>query len=496
MALSKLTDIRKSLSVEVEDLQVNGITTFTGSVSIGGTLTYQDVTNIDSVGLITARAGVNVSGGQLDVGSNIKLGNAGVITATSFTGSGANLTSLPAANLTGTLPAIDGSNLTGIDADKIQEGNSFAEILDTGTNGIFRFLPENSEVFRITHEAKVGINTNNPSHNLDISADGVAFPSAAGSTILRLRNSAGSATLSIDANAGNVSAIQFGDTAAASQGTVSYNHSSNHLQFNTGGSERLRITSDGKMGFGANSPDTKVHIYEQSGSGSCYLKIQNNRSRNAAVQFTTSQGSWYVGQGIGADVDRFMVYDSAEKFSIDANGHAKIHAGNLEFANGNGIDFSAVPDGSRSISTDGNKFDDYEEGSFTPFIRTVNNTTEPSYSHRVGLYTKIGRLVTYAIRITTSGELSTGSGATQIHGLPFNAMNWNIGDWPGGAEIAYYSNLRGNYGTNPRLLGPYNNNTYIRFHTLNAQTDTGNNAYNHIFTNNTVMIIYGQYFAA
>ncbi len=31
MALSKLTDIRKSLSVEIEDLKVNGITTFTGN---------------------------------------------------------------------------------------------------------------------------------------------------------------------------------------------------------------------------------------------------------------------------------------------------------------------------------------------------------------------------------------------------------------------------------------------------------------------------------
>ena len=37
---------------------VNGSTaSFSGSVSIGGTLTYQDVTNIDSVGVITARAG-------------------------------------------------------------------------------------------------------------------------------------------------------------------------------------------------------------------------------------------------------------------------------------------------------------------------------------------------------------------------------------------------------------------------------------------------------
>tara|TARA_R100000005_G_scaffold48527_1_gene23259 strand:- start:618 stop:1412 length:795 start_codon:yes stop_codon:yes gene_type:complete len=35
---------------------------FTGNVSVGGTLTYEDVTNIDSVGLITARSGVEVSG--------------------------------------------------------------------------------------------------------------------------------------------------------------------------------------------------------------------------------------------------------------------------------------------------------------------------------------------------------------------------------------------------------------------------------------------------
>ena len=66
----------------------------TGNVSIAGTLTYQDVTNVDSIGIITARSGVNVSAGQLDVGSNIKLGNAGVVTATSFVGSGANLTGI------------------------------------------------------------------------------------------------------------------------------------------------------------------------------------------------------------------------------------------------------------------------------------------------------------------------------------------------------------------------------------------------------------------
>ena len=43
----------------------------------------------------------------------------GVTTATSFSGSGASLTSLPAANLTGALPAISGANLTGVGAGKL-----------------------------------------------------------------------------------------------------------------------------------------------------------------------------------------------------------------------------------------------------------------------------------------------------------------------------------------------------------------------------------------
>ena len=42
-------------------LTVTGFSTFSGGVSIGGTLTYEDVTNIDSVGIITANAGIDIS---------------------------------------------------------------------------------------------------------------------------------------------------------------------------------------------------------------------------------------------------------------------------------------------------------------------------------------------------------------------------------------------------------------------------------------------------
>ena len=57
--------------------------TFTGAVSIGGTLTYEDVTQIDSVGIVTAGLGVRVLAGGINV--------AGVVTATSDIRASGNL---------------------------------------------------------------------------------------------------------------------------------------------------------------------------------------------------------------------------------------------------------------------------------------------------------------------------------------------------------------------------------------------------------------------
>ena len=87
---SELTGTANNLSVAsaqglsgTPSISVNAVTavsgSFSGNVSIGGTLTYEDVTNIDSVGLITARNGINVlagvstfKGADFDGGSIIK----------------------------------------------------------------------------------------------------------------------------------------------------------------------------------------------------------------------------------------------------------------------------------------------------------------------------------------------------------------------------------------------------------------------------------------
>jgi len=58
---------------------VTGTTgTFSGNVTVGGTLTYEDVTNIDSVGVVTARTGVRVNAGGIIVTAGISTLGAGV----------------------------------------------------------------------------------------------------------------------------------------------------------------------------------------------------------------------------------------------------------------------------------------------------------------------------------------------------------------------------------------------------------------------------------
>ena len=79
--------------------------TFTGNVSVGGTLTYDDVTRIDSVGIVTAGGGLFVGRNEgtgtgiavtITTDGNADFGKTGIVTASSFEGSGAKLTGLPA----------------------------------------------------------------------------------------------------------------------------------------------------------------------------------------------------------------------------------------------------------------------------------------------------------------------------------------------------------------------------------------------------------------
>ena len=96
---------------------VSGIVTANSFKGDGSSLTGIDATALKDTGgavKIQAQAsgavytGIHTFSSAIDIGSNIKIGNAGVVTATSFSGA------LAASNLTGALPSISGANLTNL----------------------------------------------------------------------------------------------------------------------------------------------------------------------------------------------------------------------------------------------------------------------------------------------------------------------------------------------------------------------------------------------
>ena len=79
----------------VLDNNITGDLTVSGNLGVGGTVTYEDVTNVDSIGIITARSGI-----QIGAGGTVGSSGGGIVT---YFG--------------------DGSQLTGIDASTIKNGS-------------------------------------------------------------------------------------------------------------------------------------------------------------------------------------------------------------------------------------------------------------------------------------------------------------------------------------------------------------------------------------
>ena len=161
-------------------IQINGNT---NNINAGiGSLSIEDINELDIVGVATAanfktgvsnlhNVGLTLSGGQIDVGSNIKIGTAGVVTATSFVGSGANLTGIDTDLVSDTSPQLGGdlsSNSndilvadddqiklgTGADCSIYHSGADFAIINSTGNLNI---LNNSADAVQIRHGSETMI---------------------------------------------------------------------------------------------------------------------------------------------------------------------------------------------------------------------------------------------------------------------------------------------------------------------------------------------------
>ena len=144
-------------------------------------------------------------------------------------------------------------------------------------------------------------------------------------------------------------------------------------------------------------------------------------ARIAAQKASNTDGNYRTNLTFKTNVNSDATETLTEQMRIDYAGDVTVNSGNLVIGtSGKGIDFSAVSDGSRSVSS--NILDDYETGTFTC---TLTPSTSGSITLNTGKdtlsYTKIGRVVHISGRINIA-SVSSPVGNANLN-LPFTAAN-------------------------------------------------------------------------
>jgi len=248
--------------------------TFSGNVSIGGTLTKQDVTNVDSVGIITARSGINIVGAYpLSLGTGT------------------------------TIHAISNNTLV------------------FGTNGTERLrIAADGKATLAVPTSKVGVT----SASLDIWGNGPQYPT------LRLgSNDLGDVGEQIRFGRKDIGSDDIRYHSIWSKNAS--NASDNYIQFRlhdgsgspfTGQSEVLTLTGSGKVGIGTNFPDEVLSLYGSANNVRLRIDSQNLRRNNyIGVSGADNLEIAVDEDNAGGDSSLRIRIDAAEKVRVTADGN-------------------------------------------------------------------------------------------------------------------------------------------------------------------------------
>ena len=250
-----------------------------GTVSIGGTMTIEDFTNIDSVGLGTFRSGIDVTGGNVKIGTTTA-GQSEADDLTIATSAHTGMTIRSGATSKGAVYFSDGTS----------GNNEFRGVLEYNhSDDHFRIFTAASESLRITSAGNVGIGSDNPQNKLDVAGD-----------VKILDNSP--RLFFYDANANGASSATGGFEVYDKDGNKNvfvgaFAPNADNLIFGVTGSERARITSAGGVGIGTDTPyaNNSFNSLSIGGSGK-YGLIELNKSDGVA-------GSWIDVYGTNGNGD-------------------------------------------------------------------------------------------------------------------------------------------------------------------------------------------------
>ena len=343
----------------------SGDVTISGDLGVAGTLTYEDVTRVDAVGLSTFREGFGVgplAGIALTAYKDGSIRTSGVITATTYYGSGAQL--------------------TGIDSDKISEGNTEVETIDTGSDGHVKFSTEGGERLRIGPAGQIGI--------------GGATYGSSGQVLT---------------SGGWGGAVSWSTVS----GTTINNNADNKVITGSGTANTLEgeanLTFDGEQLIvqhaGTTDPENQIVLQTSAidaggGSGIFFKTSTTNTANRYGSRIHTVRG----GNGASDLVFSTEITGGSalqEALKISANKNVTVSDGDLVIGtSGHGIDFSATADApGTSASSSSELFANYEKGTWTPALSS--GTVSPTNA----IYIRCGDLVWCQATLSTISQRSS-----------------------------------------------------------------------------------------
>ena len=299
-----------------------------------------------------------------------------------------------------------------------------------------------------------------------------------------------------------------GDVTGNLTGNV---NASSNLLLQIGGSEKFRVGSSGQLGIGGANYGTSGQVLQSAGSGapptwntvsgttinnnadnrvitgsgtantlegeanltfsSNQLTVHEAKLKGNQLLFTTSGTAYLDHSTVGQDIQVRVSTSSSQ----DTTGPTFKSNGNLAFASGKGIDFSATAN--YGTSTPAELLDDYEEGQFLPSYSPASGSI--TMLTRRGEYCKVGRVVHCMFSCSANGS-SSPSGTVTITGLPFTGEVPSANGPRGGGGVVFagyhaptslsHCNVNGN-----TLYLFLNDHSYLQANT--SGTGFGYNAY-------------------
>ena len=237
--------------------------------------------------------------GKIIQNSTATLTDAGVLTSTTFVG-----------NLTGNASG-SAATVTGAAQTNITSVGTLTSFASTG-------IDDNADALAmtITSAEKVGIGETVPLGNVHIKSGDAGSIAPSGNADELVIEGSGHAGISIYSGNANFGNINFGDDGHDAVGAVTYNHSTNDMQFTTNtGTGRMTIDSTGYIGLMTDAPTARLHMYEPTATG-IFTQIENSNGKTYFGTHDTGYGLIYT-----QDADDFRIQtDNVERLSIKATG--------------------------------------------------------------------------------------------------------------------------------------------------------------------------------